>query len=67
LFVLGSLPLQGFVGVVDVRDVTSAHLIALDRVEAKGQRLFCAQSVIPWARLVRSDDNFQRAGVVDVV
>jgi len=34
------------IGVVDVRDVALAHVLAVEKPEAAGQRLFCCNKVI---------------------
>lgn len=50
-FPAGSLPLNGHIGIVDVRDVATAHVIALESPAAAGKRLFCCNKVIAWADL----------------
>jgi len=48
-FLLGqSSPQPGHIGVVDVRDVAAAHIIAMEKKEAAGKRLICCGSVRPW-------------------
>jgi len=45
------LPLNGCIGVVDVRDVALAHVLAATTVSANNQRLFCVNRVIAWAEI----------------
>jgi len=40
------------IGVVDVRDVAAAHVLALEHPAAAGQRLFCASRVLHFNELV---------------
>jgi nucleoside-diphosphate-sugar epimerase len=40
------------IGVVDVRDVAAAHILALEQAGAAGQRLLCASCVLHFSELV---------------
>jgi nucleoside-diphosphate-sugar epimerase len=41
-------PMRGAVGVVDVRDVARAHVIAVESEGVAGKRLFCCAAVRAW-------------------
>jgi len=43
--------LPGRVGIVDVRDVARAHVIALEQKDAVGKRLICSNEVVPWKNI----------------
>jgi len=47
-------PQPGFVGFVDVRDVADAHIVALEKPKAVGQRLFACNEVRAWKEIAVS-------------
>jgi nucleoside-diphosphate-sugar epimerase len=46
--------MPGRVGIVDVRDVATAHVIAAEHPQAVGKRILLCNSVEPWKRVVET-------------
>eukprot|EP01122_Echinamoeba_exundans_P011280 TRINITY_DN4431_c0_g2_i1.p1 TRINITY_DN4431_c0_g2~~TRINITY_DN4431_c0_g2_i1.p1 ORF type:complete len:328 (+),score=83.26 TRINITY_DN4431_c0_g2_i1:99-1082(+) len=42
---------DGYIAIVDVRDVADAHAIAVEHPDAVGKRLFCSNTVVSWKHL----------------